>query len=195
MIAYIKGKITHKSPTYIYLDVQGIGYHVNISLNTYNEIKEFDNVKLYTYLQIREDAHSLHGFYDKLEKEIFLNLISVSGIGTVTALIILSSMSPYEVQQAIIQEDVIRFKGVKGIGPKTAKRMMLELKDKIAKVNISGEEIIVWAHNTIQNEALSALLTLGINKQSAEKSINRVIKTRGKEVSVEDVIKDALKNI
>ena len=196
MIAYIEGKLTYKCPTYVFLDVGGVGYHIHISLNTYNAIGELDKTKLYTYLQVREDAHTLYGFHTEREKQTFLSLISVSGIGATTALIVLSSMTSAEVQKAILNEDVTPFKAVKGVGPKTAKRVILELKDKILKSGSENELIIAASpHNRIQDEALSALLTLGISKQVAENSVSKIIREKGTDIPVEEIIKIALKNI
>lgn len=195
MINYLDGKLTVKDPTYVVVDVGGVGYEAKVSLNTYAAVKELDRVKLYVHLSIREDAHLLYGFYDKAEKKRFLELLSISGVGPSTALMVLSSLSPEELQHAIVSEDVRTIQAVKGIGAKTAQRIVLELKDKMKKEGLLEKtlEIIPAANNTLRNEALSALTTLGIAKPAAEKSIDAILKVRGKDIKLEDLIKQALK--
>lgn len=195
MIAYIKGKLTWKDPTYVIIDVNGIGYQIKISLNTYSAIKEVEEIKLYTFLHIKEDAHTLYGFHQNSEKNLFLNLISISGIGPSTGLMVLSSLSPDEIQEAIINEDVRTIQNIKGIGAKTAQRLILELKDKLRKeVTIENpSKFYQKTNNTIRNEALSALVTLGINKVAAEKSIDQILKKEGDTITLEHLIKLALK--
>lgn len=196
MIAYLKGKLVVKDPTFVIVDVQGIGYHVNISLFTYGKIKDEEVVFLHTHLHIKEDAHTLYGFSEERERDTFLKLISISGIGPSTGLMMLSSLSPDEVYQAIVNEDVKTIQSVKGIGGKTAQRVILELKDKIKfeDVGTSTENKSGVSHNTLKNEALSALMTLGIKKPAAEKSIDGVLKVSGNTITLEDLIKLALKN-
>lgn len=196
MYAYIEGRLALKEPTFLVVDVGGIGYEIKVSLNTYLALKPVDKARLYTYLHVKEDAMALYGFHDKPEKDIFMNLISISGIGPGTALMILSSMSPLELQQAIVNGEAVRIQSVKGIGAKTAQRIILELKDKIAKEGVAGktDAIEAFAHNTKRNEALTALTTLGINKVVAEKTIDSILKTSGGDISLEDLIKRALKS-
>lgn len=195
MIAYLKGKLAFKDPTHVLIDVQGVGYHVNISLNTYGEIKEKEDIFLHTYLHIKEDSHTLFGFMDTSEKKMFLNLLSISGVGPSTGLMIQSSLTSSELKEAIVQEDVRTIQGVKGIGAKTAQRIILELKDKLKKEGFIEESSgsSISSHNTIRNEALSALVTLGINKTAAEKSINAILKNSGNTITLEELIKLALK--
>ena len=195
MIAYLDGRLVHKDPTYALLEVQGVGYEVRISLNTYSRLKEEERCRLLTYLHIKEDSHTLYGFLENEEKRLFMQLISVSGIGPGTALVMLSSLSPADIQSAIIQEDARVISSVKGIGAKTAQRVILELRDKIGKAEIAaGGAIIKSSHNTLRSEALSALTTLGINKAAAEKNIDSILKKHGTDTSLEDLIKLALKN-
>lgn len=195
MIAFLKGKLVHKEPTFVVMEVNGIGYQVNISLNTFSEIKDREDIRLSTYLQVREDAHILYGFSNELEKTMFQNLISVNGVGPNTAMVVLSYLPPAELKAAIVREDAATLQAVKGIGGKTAQRLILELKDKLRKE--STEEIPGipgGIRNTMRHEALSALVTLGINKASAEKSVDAVLKKSGSSISLEELVKQALKN-
>ncbi|QHT66312.1 Holliday junction branch migration protein RuvA [Rhodocytophaga rosea] len=195
MIAYIDGKLTFKDPTYVIIDIGGLGYHIKISLQTYAVLKEGERCRLHTFLHIKEDAHTLYGFAENAEKRLFLDLISVSGIGPNTAVMMLSSLSYAEIQNAIVSEDLRTIQSIKGIGSKTAQRVILELKDKIKKGIFAGEmpNIAVSANNSLRNEALSALITLGIPKNVAEKSIDTIMKTEGTTLSLEQLIKKALK--
>jgi len=195
MITYIKGKLVHKDPTYVVIDVQGIGYHISISLTTFSAIKNQEDCMLHTYLNIKEDSHTLYGFSDEAEKKVFLQLISISGVGPSTGLMVQSSLSASELQQAIINEDVNTIQSVKGIGAKTAQRIILELKDKLKKegIAISDSTSSANSYNTVRSEALSALVTLGINKNIAEKTIDKILKNSGNEVTLEELIKLALK--
>ena len=195
MIAYIKGKLVHKDPTFVIIDVQGIGYKIHISLTTYSAIKDQENCMLHTYLNVKEDSHTLFGFSDETEKKVFLLLISISGVGPSTGLMVQSSLSASELQQAIVHEDVKTIQSVKGIGGKTAQRIILELKDKIIKEGISPDDQTSspTGYNTVRSEALSALITLGINKNVAEKTIDKILKNSGNEVTLEELIKLALK--
>ncbi|MFK8101476.1 MAG: Holliday junction branch migration protein RuvA [Saprospiraceae bacterium] len=195
MISYIDGKITFKSPTFILLETGGIGYHVNISLNTYTQIETKDQIKILIHFHVKEDSHTLYGFAEESERSLFVHLISVSGIGTNTARIILSAMSPNEVKAAIIAEDVHAFKKVKGIGPKTAKRLILDLKDKIIKE--SGDTPLTYTtqDNTFRDEALSALVALGFSKIKVQKVLNLILKTNTDIKNVEALIKLALKQL
>jgi Holliday junction DNA helicase RuvA len=195
MIAYLKGKLVYKEPTFVQIEVSGVGYQVSISLNTFSEIKDREDLKLSTYLHVREDAHVLYGFATESEKQMFLHLISVNGVGPNTALVVLSYLPPAELRAAIVREDAAALQAVKGIGGKTAQRLILELKDKLKKdagEDLPGKPGI--AHNTIRNEALSALMTLGIAKPAAEKSIDTILKRMGTTISLEELVKQALKN-
>ncbi|WP_299756264.1 Holliday junction branch migration protein RuvA [uncultured Pontibacter sp.] len=195
MIAYIDGKLTHKDPTYVIIETNGVGYQIKISLSTYSSLPAGERCKLHTYLHIKEDAHTLYGFTTVAEKEAFLHLISISGVGPNTGLMILSSLSVEEIQQAIVREDVRTIQHVKGIGAKTAQRIILELKDKIKKeVLLSDAPASAAAHNTNRAEALSALVTLGFAKNVAEKTLDAIIKREGGNLSVEELIKFALKS-
>lgn len=194
MYAFITGKTVALSPAMAVLDNQGIGYEINISINTYSAIQGKDTCKLFTYLVVREDAQLLYGFATEAEKELFVHLISVSGIGPNTARMVLSSFPPEEIVQAILQEDEATIKSIKGIGPKSAKRLILELKDKLKK----GDGTVLTApvaDNTIKEEALSALVMLGFNKNASEKAIAKVLKTHPDTASVEALVKLSLKNL
>jgi Holliday junction DNA helicase RuvA len=197
MIAYIEGKLAHKDPTYLIVDVQGMGYQVRISLHTYTQIKDLEKVKVHTFLHIKEDAHTLFGFADLLEKEIFMHLISISGIGPGTALVMLSSLNPSEVRDAIVNEDVRTIQGVKGIGTKTAQRVILELKDKLKKEYLlsatDSKQNFSISHNSIRSEALNALVTLGFTKAIAEKNLDAILKSNSTQLTLEGLIKQALK--
>jgi holliday junction DNA helicase RuvA len=195
MIAYIDGKLALKEATYVIIETGGIGYQIKISLNTYSALKEGERCKLHTYLHIKEDGHTLFGFHQISEKRVFMNLISISGVGPGTALMVLSSLGPAEVEQAIVNEDVKTIQSVKGIGTKTAQRIILELKDKVKKDTLGsdGKLITQNPYNTLRNEALSALITLGISKNIAEKSIDSILKKEGNTISLEQLIKLTLK--
>jgi holliday junction DNA helicase RuvA len=196
MINYLIGKLVVKDPTYVVVETSGgVGYEAKISLATYAAIKDLDTVKLYTHLHVKEDAHTLYGFSAQSEKVRFLDLTSISGVGPSTGLMILSSLSPEELQTAIANEDLKTIQAVKGIGAKTAQRIILELKDKMRKEGLLEKSIdpLFTNRNTLQNEALSALTTLGINKALAEKSIALVMKESGPQIKLEELIKRVLK--
>lgn len=193
MIAYIKGKLTVKTPVYLVVESNGIGYQVFISLNTYSQLQDKDEALVHTYLHISEAAHTLYGFADELEKQVFTHLISVSGIGPATARLALSSMVPGEVQKAIVQGNVVQLQKIKGIGAKSAQRIILELKDKMIKATDGQEIISVSASNTNREEALSALVALGFQRNAAEKAVDKVLAAEGKDAAVEQIIKQALK--
>lgn len=196
MYAYIKGKLAYKTPTYVYLENNGIAYHINISLNTYTKMEGQNEVKLFTYLLVREDSLSLYGFYDENEKQLFEKLLSVSGIGATTAQIILSSMSPAEIINAIVSENELVFKNVKGIGVKTAKRIILDLKDKLSKIAVPDQSVSgSGIPSDIRNEALSALIALGINRAKAESVIINTMKANHDINDVETLIKMAFKQL
>lgn len=196
MIAFLKGKLVHKEPTNVVIDVNGIGYQLHISLQTFSEIKEQENVMLHTHLAIREDAHILFGFSNPSEKKLFQQLISVSGVGPGTAIIMLSYMNSNEIKSAIVREDAASLQSIKGIGGKTALRVIIELKDKLKKESWDETQpaISQGPYNTLRKEALSALLTLGLPKPTAEKSVDTVLKKSGNTITLEDLVKQALKN-
>ena len=194
MIAYLSGKFAYKNPTVVYVDVQGVGYNVNISLNTYSQIQHLNEGKLFTYLQIKEDAHTLYGFFDVMEKEMFVMLISVSGVGAATARMMLSNMKPSEISNAIIQNNARLLEGVKGIGRKTAERLVLELRDKVSKM--SSTSVGIQSHgNTLEQDALNALVALGISRPVGEQAIKKIIVSDPTINTLEELIKKALKAI
>ena len=193
MITQIKGKLIEKNPTQVVVDCNGIGYEINISLHTFSSISADENIQLYTHLQVREDAHILYGFFTVQERAVFRLLISVSGIGTSTARTMLSSLSPAQIQLAIGSEDVPTIQGVKGIGLKTAQRVIIELKDKIRSIQ-GSEEIPVHKSNTIKEETLSALEVLGYSRKTSEKVVDKLIQSNP-EINVEDSIKGALNKL
>ncbi|MCH1547707.1 MAG: Holliday junction branch migration protein RuvA [Flavobacteriaceae bacterium] len=194
MITHVQGKLVEKTPTSVIIDVNGIGYLINISLNTFSSIPDKENLKLYTHLQIKEDSHSLFGFYSLKEREIFRLLISVSGIGASTARTMLSSLTPDQIISGISNGDAPMIQSVKGIGLKTSQRVIIELKDKVLKIYDLDDQISFQNNNTTKDEALSALEVLGINKKSSEKLIDKII-IDSPEASVEFIIKEALKNL
>jgi holliday junction DNA helicase RuvA len=195
MIAFLKGRLVHKEPTFVIVDVNGVGYQATISLQTYSEIKDQENILLHTHLNIREDAHLLYAFSQESERKLFQQLISVNGVGPSTAIVMLSYMTSQELKNAIVQENASALQSIKGIGGKTAQRVIIELKDKLKKE--SWEETIPSVssgpHNTLRREALSALLTLGLPKAAAEKSVDTVLKKSGNTITLEDLVKQALK--
>jgi len=187
----LRGRLVEKSPTSVVIDCQGVGYFLNISVHTYSQIPDQENIRLYTQLLVREDAMTLYGFASKEERSVFNLLISVSGVGASTARTMFSSLTPLQVKEAIVSEDIAIIQGVKGIGAKTAKRLILDLKDKITK--LYGEETSgVISSNTNRNEALSALETLGYSRKFAEKACDTVLK-HSPSASVEQIIKLAFK--
>ncbi len=197
MYAYLQGKFTFKNPAQVYIEVNGIGYEVNISLNTYASIQQLNEGKLFVHLQVKEDSHTLFGFFDRGEKEMFLLLTSVSGIGAATARMMLSSMKPEEISTAIIQGNVKLMESIKGIGKKTAERLVLELKDKVIKHPASqgNNNNFQSAGNIMQQDALTALTALGISRSQAEQSIQKIIRAEPEITHLEDLIKKALKAI
>ena len=194
MIHHIKGRLVEKSPTHAIIEASGLGYFVNISLITFSKLGNDENCKLYTHLSIKEDAHTLYGFAEKGEREIFRQLISVNGVGASTARIMLSSMTAEEITTAIVTSDVNALKSIKGIGGKSAQRIIVDLKDKLGKIDGIEQNILTFANNTNRDEALSALLALGFIKNSVEKVLNKVLKAQP-DLDVEDLIKEALKNL
>lgn len=194
MFAYIDGKLAFKCPTYIIVEAGGVGYHINISLNTYSALNDAERCKIYTWLQVKEDAHTLYGFAEEGERRLFLHLISVSGIGAATCRMMLSSITPAEIQTAIVNADVALIQRIKGIGPKSAQRIILELQDKLKK---EGPDSLISMpqHNTTREEALSALIMLGFGKQVADKALDNAVKNASQSLTVEQMIKTALKNL
>lgn len=193
MITHIRGKLIEKNPTYAIIETNGIGYFLNISLNTFSQLPNNESVFLYTYLSVKEDSQTLFGFIDKTEREIFKLLISVSGVGPSIARTMLSSMSTDEIQHAIANDDVATIQSVKGIGAKTAQRLLVDLRDKISKTYIVDEDSVVL-NNTNKNEALSALEVLGFAKKQSEKIIDKILK-EDNTLTVAQLIKKALKNL
>ena len=193
MITHIRGKLVEKNPTFVIIECNGIGYYLHISLHTFSKLPDLEAVKLYTYLSIKEDSHTLFGFTDKVEREIFKLLISVSGVGPSIARTMLSSMTPEQIQQSIASEDVVTIQSVKGIGAKTAQRVIIDLKDKIVKTYLLSEDY-VQSDNTIKEEALSALEVLGFSRKQVEKLVQKIIQ-EAPNTAVENIIKQALKNL
>lgn len=192
MYSFISGKIAEKNPAYVVIDNQGIGYLINITLNTFTAIGEQTEVRLYVHLAIREDAHTLYGFYTKEERSLFLQLITVSGVGCNTARLILSSLTVRETVEAISGNNIRVIQSVKGIGAKTAQRIIVDLHDKVTKLNISDGEKTPSAYNTIKEEALSALMVLGFNRTSIEKTLDKLL-SQMDNPNVEQLIKEALR--
>ncbi len=193
MIAHIQGKLVEKNPTDVVIDCGGVGYHVNISLHTYSLLPNSDQIKLFTYLQVKEDAHTLFGFFEKSEREIFKMLLSVSGIGASIARTMLSSLEPKQIIQAIASGDVGTVQSIKGIGLKTAQRVILDLQDKVLKL-YDLDEVSMVLNNTNRDEALSALEVLGFVRKTSEKVVEKIIK-EDPDASVESIIKKALKSL
>ncbi|WP_339838702.1 Holliday junction branch migration protein RuvA [uncultured Maribacter sp.] len=193
MIHHLRGKLVEKNPTHIIIECGGVGYFVNISLNTFSKLPEQENISLFTHLQIKEDSHTLYGFVEKSEREIFRLLLSVSGIGSSIARTMLSSMSPSQVRDAIANGDVPAIQAVKGIGAKTAQLVILDLRDKVLKV-YDIDELSLTANNTNKDEALSALEVLGFARKQAERVVDKVL-SQDSSISVENIIKLSLKNL
>jgi len=193
MIAFLRGTFAYKSPALVHMEVGGVGYELQISLNTYSQIESLDKGVLLTYLHIREDAHILYGFFDKIEKDLFILLLSVSGVGSSTARMMLSSMRPEEISRAILQGNAKQLESIKGIGKKSAERIILELRDKVGKGKDDTTNISSLTSNTLEQDALNALITLGIARPAAENAIKKVIHEVAGTDKVEDLIKKALK--
>ncbi|MEJ1222687.1 Holliday junction branch migration protein RuvA [Sediminicola sp. 1XM1-17] len=193
MVTHLKGKLVEKNPTHVVIECSGVGYFVNISLHTFSKIGDSESIQLFTHLQVKEDSHTLFGFAEKSEREIFRLLLSVSGIGSSTARTMLSSLSPGQVRDAIATGDVATIQGIKGIGAKTAQRAILDLKDKILKI-YDIDEVSATSNNTNKDEALSALEVLGFVRKQAEKVVDKVL-GQDPSLSVENIIKLALKNL
>lgn len=194
MIAFVTGRFVYKAPSVVHVDVNGVGYEVQISLNTYSKIQQLDRGSLHTWLHIKEDAHTLYGFFDLAEKNIFVQLISVNGVGTSTARIMLSALQPEELSQAIITGDTSALEKIKGIGKKTAERIVLELRDKISK-NIPPTNSSALINNTLQQDALNALVALGIARNMAEAAIKKALSSGPSTENLEILIKKALQLI
>ncbi len=193
MYSFIEGRLAEKNPTYAVIDCHGVGYYLHISLNTFSQIKDQEKCRLLTHLVVREDAMMLYGFFEERERSLFRSLITVNGVGVNTARIILSSMSPDEVYQSIVGEDANALKRVKGIGAKTAQRIILDLKDKLGKDVLPTGEKVPLKDNTGRDEALQGLIVLGFPKSAAEKAIDKVLSASNQTLKVEDLIKNALK--
>ncbi len=193
MITHIQGKLSEKNPTYVVIDCNGVGYMLNISLHTYSQISDKEQLKLFTHLQVKEDSHTLYGFSSLAEREIFRLLISVSGIGASIARTMLSSLTPKQIREGIATGDVVLIQSIKGIGAKTAQRVILDLKDKILKI-YDIDEVSVSGGNTNKDEALSALEVLGFLKKQAERVVDKIMVTQP-DADVETIIKQALKNL
>ncbi len=193
MYEFIRGIIIECNPASVVVEAGGIGYFINISLNTYTKIHTQKEVQVFLHQVVREDAHILYGFADKSERSLFRNLISVNGVGSSTAIMMLSSLSPDEIVSAISTENVVVLKAIKGIGAKTAQRIIIDLKDKLGKLH-ETDQILVSPNNTIRNESLSALVMLGFGKRDAEKIIAQILQEQP-ESAVESVIKQALKRL
>ena len=194
MITQLQGKLVEKNPTNVVIDCNGVGYFVNISLNTYAALPEGEAIKLYTYLQIKEDAHTLYGLLTKAEREVFILLISVSGVGAGTARTMLSSLTAAQVRKAIVNGEIATIQSVKGIGAKTAQRVVLDLKDKMLKLQDFADAPIS-AVSTHKEEALAALEVLGFVRKQAEKVVDKIVQAAPESLSVEDIIKQALKSL
>ena len=193
MITHLSGKLVEKNPTYVIVECHGVGYFLNISLHTFSLLPSEEHIKIFTHLQVKEDSHTLFGFMERAERELFLLLISVSGIGPSIARTMLSSLNPAQVRDAIAGGEVATIQAVKGIGTKTAQRVIVELKDKVLKLENVGE-VSLPSNNTTKEEALSALEVLGFNRRQSEKVVDRVL-SQDTSLSVEDIIKQALKNL
>jgi Holliday junction DNA helicase RuvA len=194
MFEYIQGKVVTRQPTHVVVEAGGIGYLLHITLNSYDQIAEGKDQKIYAWLQVQEDAHRLWGFYEPAERDVFLHLVSVSGIGPNTARLILSGMTPEECRQAILTDNELAFRQVKGVGPKTAKRVMMELKDKMLKT--TGDPLMSKAgaqKNQSVEEAMAALITLGFVKSQAEKVISQIVRDEGRDMPTETLVRMALR--
>jgi len=191
MITHLHGVLEEKTPASAILDCGGIGYQLSISLNTYSQLPEKGTCRLFTHLAIREDAHVLYGFFTQDERALFRHLISVSGVGGNTALAVLSGLDPSGVKETIVSGNVSVLKSIKGVGPKTAQRIIVDLKDRLGKVDV-GEPSFTSPQNKQHEEALTALVTLGFAKNSADKAIAKVLKKYGNDLGVEEIVKHAL---
>ena len=194
MIAFIRGNFVLKTPALIHVEAQGVGYELHISLNTYSQVQHLEKGLLFTYLHIREDAHTLYGFAEPEEKELFLLLLSVSGVGAATARMMLSSMKPAEIHRAILQGNSKQLESIKGIGRKSAERIILELRDKVGKTG-TGTNNSTLIHNTLEQDALNALVALGIARNAGDQAVKKVLAAEPALNQIEDIIKKALKTL
>ena len=194
MIAFIRGNFVLKTPALIHVEAQGVGYELHISLHTFTQVQHLEKGLLYTYLHIREDAHTLYGFAETEEKELFLMLLSVSGVGAATARMMLSSMKPAEINRAILQGNAKQLESIKGIGRKSAERIILELRDKVGKTG-TGTNNSTLIHNTLEQDALNALVALGIARNAADQAVKKVLSAEPALHQIEDIIKKALKTL
>ena len=192
MFAFLKGEFVHKLPAMVQVDVNGVGYEVQISLNTYTRIQGLQKGVLFTHLHIQEDKHTLYGFFEASEKEMFLQLLSVGGVGAATARMMLSSLKPDEISRAILQGNAKMLESIKGIGKKSAERIILELRDKVGKAGI-GSNISPLINNSLEQDALNALISLGISRNTGEQAVKKVVTAEPELKQVEDIIKKALK--
>lgn len=195
MITYVKGPIAHKTPSFIVIEAGGIGYHINVSLYTYTKVEKAESAKLLTHFHVKEDQQTLYGFFDETERTLFRLLIGVNGVGPTTALVVLSTMNPEEFQAAVLGEDVASIRKVKGIGPKTAQRIILDLKDKMMKESISAPTMLSPQSNTQRAEALSALVNLGFARPAVQRALNRVFANNAGLSGSEQIIKLALREL
>ena len=195
MITHLEGRLVEKTPTYIVIACNGVGYWVNISLNTFSQLPDSERVKVYTYLQVKEDAHTLFGFFDKSERELFTLLISVSGVGAATARVMLSSLSPTQLRSAIINNEVRTIQSAKGIGAKTAQRIILDLREKVLKLSEDPSLPTLPQGQPHKEEALAALEVLGYPRKTAEGVVGKILSQSSEELSVEQLIKQALKQL
>jgi len=195
MITHLEGRLVEKTPTHIVIDCNGVGYWVNISLNTFSQLPDSERVKVYTYLQVKEDAHTLFGFFDKSERELFTLLISVSGVGAATARVMLSSLSPTQLRSAIINNEVRTIQSAKGIGAKTAQRIILDLREKVLKLSEDPSLLTLPQGQPHKEEALAALEVLGYPRKTAEGVVGKILSQSSEELSVEQLIKQALKQL
>ncbi|HNQ12815.1 MAG TPA: Holliday junction branch migration protein RuvA [Bacteroidia bacterium] len=194
MFEYISGKFIERTPTHFVVDVNGIGYHIQVSLHTYAQLKNIDAGKLYVYFAVKEDSHTLYGFADDAEKKLFKHLISVNGVGTGTARMILSSLSPPEVHKCIVSGNAPVLQSIKGIGAKSAQRIIIDLKDKLLKEH-DPSDFVSTNGNMVRDEALSALLTLGFARSQAEKALDHALRNETDQMDVEQVLKAALSQL
>ena len=192
MIAFLRGEFVLKTPAVVHMDVNGVGYELLISLHTFSQIQQLEKGILQTYHHVREDGQTLFGFFEKVEKELFIQLISVSGVGAATARMMLSSMRPEEIVRAILQGNIKQLETIKGIGKKSAERIILELRDKVGKT-LAETNIFPLINNTLEQDALNALIALGINRQAADQALKKVVAGEPGFGKVEDIIKKVLK--
>jgi len=195
MIAFVRGNYVRKTPAQVIVDVNGVGYELQISLNTYSAISNDNNGQLFTYLHITENGQTLYGFFEAQEKELFLQLISVSGVGASTARMMLSGMKPDEIVRAVLQGNAKQLESIKGIGRKTAERLVLELRDKLGKQQLETQMIVAGTVSTIESDALNALISLGIARGAAEAALKKCLQTAPLQIKLEELIKSALKNL